>query len=277
MSETYLLGCNTVPEVSGTEVKFSIKSSEVKQLANWPLRHAQCKTIAPSQTRAQWRTLTEGARYDSYDGLRLGGRDTYFELGLRSTRATGALRRVEEQNVGVASLVINGEYRLSYWNDHDFPFWPSGMMTSVDKTIARMSGGDPSKIRGTDQGDTAGVSFSMVMGNQGFPLDNGWRWQTLNLSLRLATGIPDVSRTHTSGDRTFYSRVEFDGIDRGDIDLNLGFAKRDQQRLTVGLVMNSAKMRELTQGKLVHKNLGIPELPYKGQLEGMIYLKLEGW
>jgi hypothetical protein len=34
MSETYLLGCNTVPEVSGTEVKFSIKSSEVKQLAN---------------------------------------------------------------------------------------------------------------------------------------------------------------------------------------------------------------------------------------------------
>jgi len=277
VGEKYVLACSTVPEISGTEVKFSIKSGSVTQLRDWPLHAVECQTITPTQSRLQWGVNTFGPRLDSYKALRLGDERYNFEIGMRSTNAGGRLRAVEEQRVGVAPLTLAGQYQLSYWNDHAFPFWPTGALIEAEKGVQRLTNGAYTPAKATDQGDTAGFRFSLLAGNQGFPLKKGWQFQSLNISLRLATGIPDLSSTVTRPDGKFYSRVEFDGIDHGDIDVNATLTKSDQQRLTVGIFVNAAEIRQATQGKLVHQTLGIPELPYKGQKEAMIYLKLEGW
>jgi hypothetical protein len=159
--------------------------------------------------------------------------------------------------VGVATLTLAGQYRLSYWNDHAFWWWPMG--------------------GGTDQGDTAGLSMTYMLGNRGFPLLDAWQWRDVNVALRLATGIPDKKSVVTQQGTMFYSNVEFSGIDRGDIDVNTVMSNRDQQILTIGLWVNSGELRNAVQSKLVHKSLKIPELPKTDQLEVMLYLKLERW
>jgi hypothetical protein len=54
MSETYLMQCTTVPTVIGSEMRFSLKLGEVRQIKNWPLRYISCEEITPPQYRLQW-------------------------------------------------------------------------------------------------------------------------------------------------------------------------------------------------------------------------------
>lgn len=257
MGDRFFAACNTVPEIDGTEVRFSIKTCEIVPLRDWPIRLVKADTIIPNECRIQWGVPTCGPRLDSYKGLRLGDEKYNLELGMRSTNAGGHLMSVEEQRVGVATLTLDGKYKLKYWNDHYFPFWPMG--------------------GGTDQGDTAGVQFSYNLGNRGFPVGSGWQFETVSLTLRLATGIPDKSSVQTIDGRTIYSRVAFDGIRHGDLDLNTTLSKKDTQRLSVGLVINSEKIRDATQNKLIHRNLKIPELPATNDFGAIIYFKLEGF
>jgi hypothetical protein len=257
MGETFLMQCSTVPTVIGSEVRFSLKTAEVRQIKSWPLRYISCEEITPPQSRLQWGVNTYGARLDSYKALRLGSDDYSLQIGMRSTNSNSHLRRVEEQRVGVATLTLAGQYKLSYWNDHAFWWWPMG--------------------GGSDQGDTAGLSMSYGLGNRGFPLLDAWQWRSVNVAMRLATGIPDKKSVVTQQETTFYSQIEFSGIDRGDIDLNTVMTNRDQQILTVGLWVNSGELRNLVQSKAVHKSLDIPELPKTYQVEVMLYLKLEQW
>lgn len=257
MADQFFLACNTVPEIAGTEVRFSIKTCDIVQIRNWPLRYITSDTITPPQCRLQWGTPVCGPRLDSYYALRLGDENYNFEVGMRSTSAGGALRRLEEQRVGVATLTLSGLFKISYWNDHDFWWWPMG--------------------GGTDQGDTAGVKLSFNLGDRGFPLAKGWQWETLNLSLRLATGIPNKNSVTEKEGRKFYADVEFSGVDHGDIDLNATLTKKDTQVLTVGVFVNSGAVRNATQNRLVHQNLNIPEIPTKNNIDAVIYMRLEGW
>lgn len=256
-NETFLAQCPSVPAINGSEVRFSIKTSDIKPILNWPLKYVSCNEITPPQHRLQWGVPTYGARLDSYHGVRIGGRKNYLNLGFRSTNTDnqGSIGPAENQRVGVASLTLDGQFRLSYWNDHKFWWWPMA--------------------DGGDQGDTAGLQMSYNLGNHGFYLFDSWKFQTLNLSLRLASGIPNRNSAVTRNGTTFYTDVAFDGIDRGDIDLNTNLTNRDQQRLDIGIWVNSGKLRHLIQSDVVHKSLDIPEFQETNKFEVMIYLKLQ--
>jgi hypothetical protein len=240
-------------------MRFSVKMAEVRPILNWPLSFVTCKEVTPPQFRFQWGRQTEGARLDSYSGLRLNLLDEKLTLdyGARSTNAQGPLSKVETQRVGVASLTINGKYQVQSWNDLCKWWWPIGDCG--------------------DQGDTAGVSMSYALGKTGFPVRDGWSWNAVRLSLRLATGIPDRASAVTVQNSTVYTLVEFEDIDRGDINLNTLFTNVNQQRLDVGVTVNSGAVRNLFQSKLVHKTLGIPEFPLTNHLEFMIYLRLQNF
>jgi hypothetical protein len=258
-NDVFLYECPTVPTIVGSEMRLSVSSREVRPILNWPLSYVSCREVTPPQLRLQWGRQTEGARLDSYSGLRLrlGSDDTYFDYGFRSTDASGPLARVENQRVGVATLTIDGKYRFQYWNDHAFPWWPVG--------------------DGGDRGDTAGLSISYGLGKQGFPLSNGWTWNHMRLSLRMATGIPDRGSAVTRDGTTVYTRVEFEDIDRGDINLNALFSNRKLQQLDVGVTVNSGAVRNFAQSKVVHRSLGIPEFPETDLLEVMVYFRLMGY
>ncbi len=257
--ETFLFTCPTVPTIVGSEMRFSISSNEIKPILNWPLNYVSCREITPPQYRLQWGLQSFGPRLDSYSGLRLnlGDQDTYLDYGYRSTNAAGSFAGAENQRVGVASLTIDGKYRFQYWNDHFFPWWPIG--------------------DNGDQGDTAGLSISYSLGKQGFPVSNGWSWNQIRLSLRMATGVPDKNSGVTNGGSTVYTRIEFEDIDRGDIDLNALFSNTKMQQLDVGITVNSGAVRHAIQSDLVHKSLNIPEFPKTSTLEFMLYLRLRNF
>ena len=251
--------CPTVPTIVGSEMRFSITTQEIKPILNFPINYVSCREITPPQYRLQWGLQTYGARLDSYSGLRvnLGSRNTYLDYGARSTDANGSLDGAENQRVGVASLMIDGKLKFQYWNDHLFPWWLIG--------------------DGGDQGDTAGLSMSYNLGNQGFPMSNGWSFSQVRLSLRMATGVPDRTSAVTRDGTTIYTRVEFDDIDRGDINLNALFSNTKQQRLDVGITVNSGAVRNVIQSKGVHKTLGIPEFEKTNKLEFMMYFRLSNF
>jgi hypothetical protein len=255
----YLFECPSVATIAASEMRVTVSAGEIRPILNWPINFVSCREITPPQLRLQWGRQTEGARLDSYSGLRLrlGSPDTYLDYGFRSTNATGPLASVENQRVGVASLTIDGKYRLQYWNDHAFPWWPIG--------------------DGGDQGDTAGLSLSYTMGKQGFPLSRGWYWSQIRLSLRMATGIPDRSSAAAKDGTTIYTRVEFEDVDRGDVNLNALFGNIEQQQLDVGITVNSGAVRNFVQSKGVHRNLKIPEFPKTDHLEVMVYFRLQGF
>src|SRR5262245_35599408 len=160
--QTYMVQCPTIPTIVGSEMRFSIQSCDIKPVLDWPwLRYISFEEVTPPQLRFQCGRETDGARLDSYKGLRLGNRYTFLELGDRSPHANGRLAAVEHQRVGIATLALDakyfglsGQFRAQYWNDHFFPWWPMG--------------------DGGDKGDTAGLSFSYLLGNRGFPLKGGW-------------------------------------------------------------------------------------------------------
>ena len=81
----YVFGCPTVPVVRGSEVRFSIDERKIVPLFDWPLTYESCGEIIPVQHRLQWGLPTLGARYDSYNGIRVGSRRNNFSLGFRST------------------------------------------------------------------------------------------------------------------------------------------------------------------------------------------------
>jgi hypothetical protein len=255
MSHLFELGCSAIPTIAGSELRFSVSRCQMMPISTLPLKLISLEELAPSQCRMQWGVNTCGLRYDSYKGLRLGNEENNFEMGFRTTYSDSLIAPVENQRVGYAAMTINGQFKLSYWNDHSFWWWPFA--------------------DGGDKGDTAGVSMAYLLGKDGFPLSHGWNWRNLSLSLRLASGIPDKGSVVAQGNQSFYTKVEFSGIDRGDINLNATLTKNNRQRLDIGVGVNSGAVRNFTQSELIHKNLGIPQFPKTNQLEFYIYLKLQ--
>jgi hypothetical protein len=260
MPDTFIVSCPTVPVVHGSEVRFSIDEPlRVLRLLNWPLAYVSCGEITPPQPlRSQFRVPTSGARYDSFSGLRLGSDRNNLTLGARSTYTSqdGPLSSGEQQRVGVASITLGGRVRFKYWNDHRFWWWPMG--------------------DGNDQFDTAGLQFSYNLVPHRLSI-GGWRFADLSLTLRLATGIPNRNSAVPMGDGFVYSEVRFSEINRGDIDLSTSLTNKVAQRLDVGILVNSDAVRHVTQDRLIHQNLGIPEFPQTGRLEVMMYLRLTNW
>jgi len=129
---------------------------------------------------------------------------------------------------------------------------------------------------GGDQADTAGwqVSYNLAPHNLS---THGWQFEDLNLTFRLATGIPNRNSGVPMGDGLVYSEVRFSEVNRGDVDLSSTLTNRLGQRLEVGILVNSDAVRHATQDRLIHHNLGIPEFPQTGRFEVMMYLRLTNW
>ena len=221
----FMLQCPSVATVLGSEVRFSVRQPvQVRQIFNWPVAHIACGEIIPDQLRRQWGVPTSGARLDSYNGLRFGNPRNNLTLGFRSTStsATNSIRSVAEQRIGVASVTLGGRVRFKYWNDHHFWWWPMA--------------------DGGDQGDTAGLQFSYNLGAHNLGM-GAWRFQNLNLTLRLASGIPNRNSAQPMGDGQVYTDVRFAGIDRGDLDVNTTLTNQRRQRLDLGMTLNSGALR----------------------------------
>ena len=258
----FTIACPTVPVIHGTEVRFSLQTHRTQRILHWPLAHISCDEVIPFQLRSQWGRPTEGARYDSYSGLRLGSPQNNLTVGMRSTYAgTGSrLGPVERQRVGVASLTLGGIFQFKYWNDHRMWWWPMG--------------------GGTDQGDTAGIRFSFNVA----PLDialGAWGLDALNLTMRLATGIPNRASAQPMGDGSVYTEVAFAEVDRGDIDLSASFGNRKAQRLEIGLLVNAGVIRDRVQNQGAHggriPHVPGPDVPHApSHLEAMVYFRLSG-
>jgi hypothetical protein len=253
-----MFGCPTVPVIRSSEVRFSIETYKLRPIFRWPLSYENCGEIIPVQSRSNWGVPTSGARYDSYHGLRIGSKNNNFTVGLRTTDVStdGRIAPVERQRVGVASLTLGGRAQFKYWNDHSFWWWPMG--------------------DGGDQGDTAGIQFNYNLAYHQLSARD-WSFRDLSLTLRLATGIPDRSSAKAMGDGEVYSEVQFSEINRGDIDLSTRLTNRKAMNLTVGLTVNADAVRHVTQGRLIHHNLKIPEFPQTGEAGAMIYFRLTDW
>jgi hypothetical protein len=253
----YVFGCPTVPVVRGSEVRFSIDERKIVPLLDWPLTYESCGEIIPVQHRLQWGLSTYGARYDSYNGIRIGSWRNNLTLGFRSSNASseGSFAAAENQRVGVASLTLGGMVQFKYWNDHAFWWWPMG--------------------DGGDQGDTAGFQFSYNLGHHNLSVAD-WNFRDLSLTLRLATGIPNRLSAVPMGDGQVYSQVNFGEINRGDIDLSTRLTNSKAHNLTLGVTVNADAVRHATQDRLIHHSLGIPEFPQTGKLEAMMYFRLTG-
>jgi hypothetical protein len=251
MGDNFTLACPGVPTLGGSEVRFSVaeplKLFKMPGL-EWPLEGVTCGEIIPSQPRTQWGLSTTGARYDSYSGLRLGSSSTNLTLGARSTytSADAPLGPVERQRVGVAALTLGGRVRFKYWNDHDYWWWPMG--------------------DGGDHGDTSGFQFTYNLAPHSLTT-HGWLFEDFSLTLRLASGVPDLRSPAPMGDGQVYSEVRFKEVNRGDLDLSTTLSRR-AERLDVGILVNSDAIRRATQDR------AIPEFPQTGNFDVMLYLRL---
>lgn len=254
----FLFVCPTVPVVRGSEVRFSVDQNKLIPIFDWPLAYQTCGESIPVQPRVQWGVPTNGARDDSFQGLRFGSPRNNLVLGFRSTSASSdsPLAQVERQRVGVATLTLDGRFRFKYWNDHAFWWWPMG--------------------DGGDQGDTAGIQLSYFLGHHQLSLGK-WIFDDLNLTMRLATGIPNRNSATPMGDGMVYSKVSFSEINRGDIDLNVRLHSPKAMRLLVGITVNADAVRHAVQDRAIHHSLGIPEFPQTGRSEVMMYLRLTDW
>lgn len=254
----FLFACPTVPVVRGSEVRFSVDRNKLTPLFDWPLTYQSCGETIPMQPRVQWGVPTNGARDDSFQGLRFGSPRNNLVLGFRSTSSSSdsRLSPVENQRVGVATLTLDGRFRFKYWNDHAFWWWPMG--------------------DGGDQGDTAGIQLGYFLGHHQLSLGK-WMFDDLNLTLRLATGVPNRGSATPMGDGMVYSQVNFSEVNRGDIDLNVRLYNPKAMRLLVGITVNADAVRHATQDRIIHHALGIPEFPQTGRTEVMMYMRLTDW
>lgn len=226
---------------SGREMRYSlIRETELKLPALFSLTSRY--ELSPNQLRLQWGQETEGHRIDSWSGLRWGTRDWAIEALVRTTYASGKLARVEDQQVGMLRLTLGGHFTGEYYNDHRFLWFPMG--------------------GGTDQGDTAGVRLNY--GKIGAPIAQGWQLEGVGANLRLATGIPDRNKTVDIGGHPFYTDVAHDEVRRGAVSLSANFLHPGSgYSLTVEGGLDSERIRDATQNKLIHRNLDIPEFQVK--------------
>jgi hypothetical protein len=225
---------------------------------NWPLEYISCGEIIPDQFRTQWGVNTEGARLDELKALRVGNSRNNLTLGFRTTDASSNSRLgpVERQRIGVASLTLGGQVEFRYWNDHAFWWWPLG--------------------DGGDKGDTAGVHFSYNLSPHQLSSGN-WRLEHFDLTMRLATGIPDHNSVQPTATGQIYTEVEFPEVQRGDIGMSLHLRRSTSQKMEVGFTVDTSKVGEEVQNILVHRNLKIPELPKTEKVEVMVYLRITDW
>lgn len=258
MADIFLGQCPTVPTIGSSEVRFSVNTHNIRRLGRWPLQShlLSCSEIAPSQPRLQWGNQIYGPRLDSFHGLRFGSAENNLTLGFRSTNvgSQSTIGPVENQRVGVATLTVAGRYRFKYWNDHGFWWWPIG--------------------DGGDQGDTAGLQFSYNLGSHGFKAGHDWQFSDLNLTMRLASGIPVRGSEVPMGDGEVYTDVKFNAVDRGDLALSTGLSNHRGQRLEIGVTVNSGWLRHEAQSDIVHRNLDIPEFPVTRHFSTMVWIKL---
>ena len=263
MADVFLAQCPTVATIGASEVRFSLKTKETREIPFWPktlqTSYIACQEIIPAQHRTQWNLSTGlSARLDRFHGLRFGSSKNNLTIGYRATNvdSRSIIAPVENQRVGVASLSVDGRFRFKYWNDHTFWWWPIP--------------GDE------DKGDTAGLQFSYNLGHHGFSAGKNWEFSDLSLTMRLGTGRPDPHSITPMGDGELYNRVEFSAIDRGDLAVSTSLTGPRSQQLELGLVFNSGALRNGVQSKFVHKTMGIPELPRTDHVEAMMYIKLTG-
>jgi hypothetical protein len=104
-----------------------------------------------------------------------------------------------------------------------------------------------------------------------------WFFEQFNITLRLASGIPNRDSKKPMGDGFIYTEVRFPQVDRGDIDLSASLQNKQFYRLDVGFTVNSGQVRNVVQSKGVHRSLGIPEFPSTDHVEGMVYVRLTNW
>lgn len=259
MPDVFMQECPSVATILGSEVRISVTEPlRTHQLLNWPIAHIACGEIVPEQLRTQWGVSSQGGRYDSYNGLRFGSERNNLTFGFRSTNTTAndVLQPVANQRVGVASVTIGGRVRFKYWNDHAFWWWPMA--------------------DGGDQGDTAGLQFSYNLAPHQFRTGS-FLFEQVNLTLRLASGIPNRNSAQPMGDGVVYTEVRFPQVDRGDLDLSATLTNRRLYRLDVGLTINSGALRNAVQSKAVHRTLSIPEFPKTNRQDVMLYLRLTNW
>lgn len=259
MPDVFMTQCPSVATILGSEVRVSIlEPLRSLPLFKWPIAHVFCGEITPEQLRTQWGVPSQGARFDLHNGLQFGNARHNLTLGFRSTNTTAndPLKPVANQRVGVASVTIAGRVRFKYWNDHAFWWWPMG--------------------DGGDQGDTAGLQFSYNLGPHQFRMGS-FLFEQVNLTLRLASGIPDRNSATPMGDGIIYTQVQFPQVDRGDLDVSTTLTHRKLYRLDVGFTINSGAIRNVVQSKGVHRTLGIPEFPKTNHQEVMLYLRLTDW
>jgi hypothetical protein len=262
MGDGFLVACPTVPELDGPVVKFKPDTKRMMEAVKWPFKSVEPVSCAqasiPDLPRLKWGVLTSGARYDSFSGLKfkLPGDGTSLTLGARSTNVSSEsiIAGAETQRVGVATLTVANTLRFKYWNDHFFWWWPMG--------------------DGGDQGDTAGLQVSYNLGKHGLTAGKEWEFKDLSLTMRLASGVPNRERTAPMGDGEVYTDVQFDSIHRGDIDLSTSLVNKRNQRLDVGLLVNSGAVKDAVQCGVVHQPMGIPCFEKSSKVEVMMYMRL---
>jgi hypothetical protein len=237
---------------SGHDMRFSLLRESKLKLAG-PLWLTSKYELSPEQLRLQWGQAVEGHRIDSWSGLRIGSDDWSVEALVRTTYASGRLAQVENQTVGALRITLGGHFVGEYRNDHRFLWFPMG--------------GD------TDQGDTAAVILKAD--KLGQPVAGGVTLESVGANLRLATGIPDQTKTVEIGGRRYYSDVAFDDVRQGVLSLSATFAdKRRGLLLTVEGGANTDSVRDLFQNKVVHRTLGIPEFQNREQASPFFSLNL---
>lgn len=254
----FLLQCPTVPVVRGSEVRFSADMRSTKRVFDWPFEYVSCGEVILDQPRIQWGVPTEGARHDGFTGFRLGSEENNLTLGARSTSVSSKSRiaAAEEQRVGVASLTLGGRLQFRYWNDHAFWWWPMA--------------------DGGDKGDTAGVLLGYNLAPHQLSIGE-WDLQFVNLTMRLATGIPDRSSAVPSTNGQIYTRIEFPEIQRADLGASLHLRGRNTQRLEIGFTVDTDEVGHGVQNVGVHRTLGIPELPKQNKVEVQVFIRLTNW
>jgi len=257
MSDVFLAQCNTVPTIVNSEMRISVSTRQIKKLPQWPIAWEGCVEATPAQLRTQWGKPTSGGRIDGFNGFRLGSAANNLTIGTRVTQTTtdAPMADLENQRVGVASLTVGGRFRLKYWNDHG------------NWKLPISDGGD--------QGDTAGFQLSYNLGPHGVQT-GGWTFQKVDLTMRLATGIPTRGQTKNVGGYDVYTGVRFNDVERGDLNLNATLTKPVlHQRLDVGMTLNSAAIGHFFQNTVVHDKLGIPRFQKShGRSEVHLYFRL---
>lgn len=213
---------------------------------------------------------SSGLRVENYAGVKLGFDLSFLdpvlgsfsegelELGQNVVVATGELGDLETQQIGRVRLQL-GAAEIVYRNDHDF-FELVGL-----EGIPGVVGG------GTDQGLTAAVDLGFDLRELDLDreLIQNVYLEQVGLSLELNTGEP-LQYGARADEVPVYDPelIRHPEVDRGDLTLTSQFRHRPSDvAVTLGAGVNSSKVRDYTQGDVIHDPLNVPRFPVRPYLE----------